>query len=201
MKKLLFVSAIIIAATTSALAQSEGGGFKPFKVDISFGYAVPVGGGTGGKGGALFAIEPKYAISSAITLGLRLEGAVTVAGIDAAGNVSNNASAKAAASYLATGDYYFTENDIRPFVGAGAGLFSTAGVVASTSNPNIAQGSKFGGMLRGGMEYKHLRIGVEYNLISKTTVPQSTAGANDGYTVKNSYVGIKLGVLIGGGRK
>lgn len=201
MKKLLFVSAIMIAATTGAFAQDEDGERKPFKVDISLGYAIPTGGGTGSSGGVLFAVEPKYAITSAITLGLRLEGAVTVSGIDGSGTVNDNATAKAAASYLATGDYYFTENDFRPFAGVGVGLFQTAGVDVNSTNENIAEGSKVGGMVRGGVEYKHLRAGIEYNLVGKTTVPSSSSTANDGYTIKNGYLGIKIGVLIGGGRR
>ena len=40
------------------MAQSESE-LKPFKIDVSFGYAIP--GGSGAKGGVLFAVEPKYA--------------------------------------------------------------------------------------------------------------------------------------------
>lgn len=208
MKKVSVLLAIFTMALCSkTFAQDEKGGFKPFKVDISFGYAIPSGGG-GSKGGALFAIEPKYAIMDNVSLGLRIEGAVMISGTNlTTGTTSANADAKAAASYLATGDYYFTSNDIRPFAGVGAGIFSTAGVNLTSNNSNIAQGSKFGGMIRGGMEYKHLRIGLEYNLVGKTTVAPFTDNSTSpatiypGYEVKNSYVGIKLGVLIGGGRR
>ena len=202
MKKFLSVFAFLtLALTAKTFAQSEEGGFKPFKVDVSMGYAVP-SGGKGSKGGFLFAVEPKYAVIPNLSVGLRLEAAVTVAGVNLNdGSYNNTASAKAAGSYLVTGDYYFTENDLRPFLGAGAGLFSTASVDINSGNSSTSNKSKFGGMVRGGIEYKHLRLGIEYNLISKTTVPESSAGANDGYTVKNGYVGIKLGVCIGGGRR
>jgi opacity protein-like surface antigen len=200
MKKVLFVSAMfLLAFSTKSIAQDEGE-FKPFKVDVSGGYAIPMGG-KGGKGGVLFVVEPKYAVLPQLSVGLRLEAAVTVAGVDLnTGNYNNTASAKAAASYLATGDYYFTINDLRPFAGAGIGLFQTAGVSISSSNENVGTGSKFGGMIRAGAEYKHFRFGLEYNFIPKTSVNASSATANDGYTIQNAYVGIKIGFCIGGGR-
>lgn len=200
MKKVLMLSSIFfLAFAASANAQDEGE-FKPFKVDVSLGYAIPTGG-TGSKGGALFVVEPKYAVLPQLSVGLRLESAVMLSGVNlSTGEYNSSSSAKAAVSYLATGDYYFNSNDFRPFAGAGAGLFTTAAVDIDSDNPNIAEGSKFGGMIRAGFEYKHLRFGAEYNLVPKSTVAASSPTANDGYTVQNSYIGIKLGVCIGGGR-
>ena len=200
MKRVLSLSAIFFLAFSATSQAQDEGEFKPFKVDVSLGYALPIGG-TGGKGGALFVIEPKYAVLPQLSVGLRLEAAVTVAGVDmSTGSSNSTASAKAAASYLATADYYFSNADLRPFGGAGVGLFNTAGVAIESNNPNVAAGSNFGGMIRGGVEYKHLRIGVEYNFIPKSTVEPSSPSANDGYMIQNSYVGIKIGVCIGGGR-
>ncbi|MCY7293188.1 MAG: hypothetical protein LH615_13500 [Ferruginibacter sp.] len=203
MKKFLFSTAILcIAICTKSMAQKEGE-FKPFKVDVSLGYALPIGG-SGGKGGALFVVEPKYAIMTELSLGLRIEGAFTISGTsDLATGTGNNptATVKVSSSYLATGDYYFSNNNLRPFAGAGAGIFQTAGVQVYSSNPNIATGSKFGGMLRAGVEYKHGRFGLEYNMVGKTTVAPSSPTSKDGYSVQNSYVGIKFGVVIGGGRE
>lgn len=204
MKKVLIASIVLMtffSATSFAQdKKKEGGEFKPFKVDVSLGYAIPMGG-TGSKGGVLFAVEPKYAVMDALSLGLRIETAVTIAGVNLnTGTVNSNASAKAAASFLATGDYYLSNQDFRPFLGAGAGLFTTAGVQVSNTNSNVASGTTFGGMVRAGFEWKHARFGVEYNIVSNSTVAPSTPNANDGYTVQNSYLGIKLGVCIGGGR-
>ena len=50
---------------------------------------------------------------------------------------------------------------------------------------NIPVDSKFGFMARGGFEYGHLRLGVEYNFLA----------------ARSGYLGLKLGVVIGGGRK
>lgn len=203
MKKSTFLAAILLLAIHSkSFSQSEGSDYKPFKVDLSIGYAVPTGGGTGGKGGLLFAVEPKYAIKNEITVGLRMEGAIMISGITSDGTFTDAGTAKASSSYLATGDYYFGEpGGFRPFGGIGLGIFKTAGVSVSETNPNVATGSKFGGMLRAGFEYRHARVGIEYNLIGKSTVAPSTPGGTDGYTIKNGYLGVKFGVLIGGGAR
>jgi hypothetical protein len=81
MKKVLFGLSIL---ATSILANAQETTFKPFKFDIATGYAVP--GGSGTKGGLIFAFEPKYALNDNITVGLRWEGAVMVrATVDANG--------------------------------------------------------------------------------------------------------------------
>ncbi len=200
MKKVLLLSTLFLLAFAASSSAQDEGEFKPFKVDVSLGYAIPMGG-QGSKGGALFVIEPKYAVIPQLSVGLRIESAVMLAGVNlSTGEYNSTSSAKAAVSYLATGDYYFNNNDFRPFAGAGAGVFTTAGVTIDSDNPNIAEGTKFGGMVRAGFEYKHFRFGAEYNLVPKSTVPPSDATTNDGYTIQNAYIGIKLGVCIGGGR-
>ena len=153
-------------------------------MDVSLGYAMPQeSGGSGGtKAGVLFVIEPKYAVMDELSVGLRMEGAV-MANIDASGE---KGSAKANYSYLATGDYYFSNNKFRPFAGAGAGIFTFASVDLSQDIPgSIPVSSKFGFMARGGFEYGHLRLGAEYNFVGN----------------KMGYLGLKIGAVIGGGRK
>ena len=204
MRKIILSIAITFLAIISVNAQSSETGNKPFKVDLSLGYAIP--SGSGAKSGALFALEPKYAVAPNISIGLRLEAAVTVSGTSISNsNLSSSTyKAQASASYIITGDYYFSTEDFKPFVGVGIGPFTTAGLNVqngSVANKNVAASTKFGGMIRAGFEYKHLRFGIEYNLVSNTTVPPSSSSSNDGYDIKNSYLGIKLGVLIGGGRK
>ena len=193
MKKLNLVI-LLLCAVAIVNAQT----FKPFKVDISTGYAIP--SGTGAKGGVLFAVEPKYAVMDALSLGLRFEVAVMARGTsDGQGSLSS-IDVKASGSYLATGDYYFTSNKVRPFAGAGVGIFSLASASGDENTTAVSAASpKFGGMLRGGVELGHFRIGLEYNLVGNTDlkdVNNATVG-----TSKNSYIGIKLGGVIGGGRK
>src|SRR3569833_275896 len=100
MKKVL-MTALILASVICSNAQSTV--FKPFKVDLAFGYAVP--GGSGSKGGVLFAIEPKYAINDIIALGLRMEAAVMARATTDASGQEFTGDVKASGSYLATADY------------------------------------------------------------------------------------------------
>ena len=55
-------------------------------------------------------------------------------------------------------------------------------------------------MIRTGIEMKHLRLGVEYNIVPKTTFTGFDGNGDPAkLTSKNGYLGIKLGVCIGGG--
>jgi outer membrane protein X len=195
MKKVLF-SVLLLSGIMVVNAQSA---YKPFKVDLSAGYAIP--GGKGAKGGILFAAEPKYAVIPNLSVGLRFEVAVMARGTaDDQGNISE-VDVKAAGSYLATGDYYFTENTARPFLGAGVGIFSLASASADQNTASGGAGSKFGGMVRGGVEISHFRLGLEYNIVPSTNVTIVDGGGNTTTgKAKNSYIGIKIGAVIGGGR-
>ena len=185
MKKILF-STLMLGAVIFGNAQSTT--FKPFKVDFALGYAVP--GGSGAKGGVLFAIEPKYGISDNITLGLRFEGAVMARATTNSTGEYVAGDIKASGSYLATGDYFFSTNKFRPFAGVGVGLFSSA-AASVDSNGDIVEGAsanKFGAAPRAGFEFGHFRMAVEYNVAGKTG------------PINNNYLGIKLGFFAGGGR-
>jgi hypothetical protein len=203
MKKILVLSAAVLSISM-ARAQSSGGQFQPFKVDLAIGDAIPQGPGS--KGGVLFAIEPKYAVMDQLSVGLRLEAALTERGFTSNDGSSASAKVAAASSYLLTGDYYFSNNAFRPFVGAGVGVYQLASASFDDNSNNGAVGTgaatKFGGMLRAGFELHHFRLGVEYNLVGKSS-ETSDDGYGDVVTVssKNSYLGIKLGFFIGGSRK
>ena len=181
-KRVSILTALLCIFSLSMQAQDDGNGdqvFKKFKVDVSLGYAIPqTSHGAGRNAGFLFAIEPKYAVMDQLSVGLRLEGAAMV-NVDEAGETGN---AQVNASYLATGDYYFSNNKFRPFLGAGIGVYSYANL---STEDDVPTSSSFGAMARGGFEYGHLRLGIEYNFVSD----------------KSGYLGLKLGVVIGGGRK
>ena len=201
MKNLLAIFLFSSILSLSAKSQESASSLKPFKVDVSLGYAIP--GGKGAKGGVLFAVEPKYAVMSSLSVGLRMEGAIVARfnGYDENGDVMD-ASVKASGSYLATGDYYFTDNySFRPFAGAGAGIFSIASVEVNSTSGEVSGGTKFGGMFRTGFELSHFRLGIEYNIVPKTTFDGFDENGNPktGLTSNNSYIGIKVGVCFGGG--
>lgn len=139
---------------------------------------------------------------SNLAVGLRMEAAVIArfSGYDAEG-YPNEASVKAAGSYLLTGDYYFSDNySFRPFGGIGAGIFSLASAEVTSTSEAVSGGSKFGGMIRGGFEMKHFRLGIEYNIVPKTNIIGFDSDGNEAtLKSKNGYLGLKLGFCIGGG--
>ena len=195
MRRYLF--SLLMLVTLSATAQE----FKPFKVNVSIGYAKAIGAGL--SGGVLVSLEPKYGLSDNFDLGLRLESAFIARGVTYNGNTTTG-DAAAFGSYLLTGTYLIGTGGIRPFVGVGAGLFSVAsgGTITVVNNQTpqdvvfVAE-TKFGAMIRAGIKAGHFVAAVEYNAVPTTT----NKLANTTIDSKNAYLGIKVGFDIGGGRK
>jgi hypothetical protein len=69
-----------------------------------------------------------------------------------------------------------------------AGYYSIANVEvdSNTSNGDVALDASGKGGLRGGFEWGKFRMGLEYNLVPKSTL-QDTSGNNRG-TISNSYL-------------
>jgi hypothetical protein len=198
MKKLLLLSAILCFAFVSRLhAQSGERIFKKFKGDLSMGYSrFP--GSADLKDGFLFTVEPKYAITEQISIGVRLESVTLIR--QSKGN-SGGLDDKSYDSYVATADYYFNNNyNLRPFAGVGVGAYSIGTLAAVGSNPDSE--IKIGGMLRGGIEIKHFRCALEYNILPKNRVSIYNGGYSTTYLdSKNAYFSVKLGFCFGGGPK
>jgi hypothetical protein len=196
---------LLLCGILMADAQSDDRVFKPFKFDLSLGAAIPQGPGS--KGGGLISVEPKYAVADQFWVGLRVEVAAMVRDFteyDGYGNSSTSTKVSASGSYVVTGDFYFTTSDFRPFIGAGAGLFSLASEDVNDNygdNNSVASAYKFGGMVRAGFEVRHFRLGVEYNLIGNTVLQSYDSNGNPiSSPFKNSYLGIKAGFVFGGRR-
>lgn len=143
----------------------------------------------------MFSFEPKYAFTGdAFSFGLRLEGATTKISLPRTngGSASNNSTEHATdISGLITCDYYFGNNTVRPFLGCGAGAYNITTATGKQDGallPDLTIATKLGFMGRGGVEWGHVRTGVEYNFI----------GNSGGDAFK--YIGIKVGILLGGGR-
>jgi hypothetical protein len=194
MKKLSLCLAIAAIGILTSSAQDAQRKFKRFKGDVSLGYAAPLS--SNADGGVLFALEPKFAVADQLSLGIRIEGAAMAKFTNYDNSYTNVDKAKVEASYVATADYYFTNNySFRPFVGAGAGIFGIGNIDENTNADNFDTEDKFGGIIRAGGEVKHFRFGIEYNIIPNTTHTYNGITA----TSKNSYIGFKLGVCFGGG--
>lgn len=196
MKK--FLAGIFVLFAISAQAQE----YKPFKVNLSIGYAKPFNAGV--SGGFLVAVEPKYGLSDNFDLGLRLELASVARGVQVNGNTTTG-DVSAYGSYLITGNYLFGSSNVRPFVGAGLGLFTIGSggtvVIASNGqanqNVNLVSDTKFGGMIRAGVKLSHFVVAAEYNAVPTT----NSTFSNTQITSENAYLGVKIGFDIGGGRK
>ncbi|WPP48775.1 outer membrane beta-barrel protein [Catalinimonas niigatensis] len=191
MKKLLLSALSMMLVVSFASAQD----YKPFKLGLGLGFAKPGNGG----GGVLFDFEPAYRINDDIAVGLRIESAI-MAKVSPDGS---EASASANASYTLNGQYYLTSSKVRPYVGAGFGIFSLAAVSVNDTNGEIAGGSEFGFYPRLGVDIGHFNINLDYNIISSTET--MAIDTNTGQTVsgeiKNSYLGIRLGAYLFGGRR
>ena len=192
--------AVFVFVALSATAQD----FKPFKVNLSLGYARPAG--QGASGGILASLEPKYGLTDNLDLGLRAEIAVVARAITINGQ-DGDMNAKALGSYVLTGTYYLSKANFRPYVGLGAGLYSIAGATVTVTNGQVDDDdledytveatNKFGVMARVGFKAGHFNLGVEYNVVpsSKSDIIGQSIDS------KNAYLGVKLGFDIGGGRK
>jgi hypothetical protein len=191
MKKLTLLFALCVMLTIGANAQE----FKPFRVGVGAGYAIP--GGNGAKGGVLFYMEPSYRLQDQISLGLRLEWAAMARGYsesveDAEFKVSTSG------SYTVNGQYYFNNNSFRPFVGLGLGIYSIKAASiefdGQTQDLGLDDETKFGFYPRVGFDAGHFTLSIDYNIVGATEIE----GAEGKF--KNSYIGIRLGGFFGGGR-
>ena len=195
MKKITLTVAAVFAFAYG-YSQKEGG----FRVGLDLGYTIPSNGG----GGVLFSIEPKYNIKDNMNVGLRIGAAAMVRDIKTDENENTSAKISANGSYVGTYDYYFNASgkSFVAYLGAGAGYYSIANVEINDGNNNedvaLDANGKMGGLLRGGFEWGKFRMGLEYNLVPKSTL-QDINGANKG-TISNSYLGIHLGFFVGGGK-
>src|SRR4051812_15597929 len=118
MKKLLTVLCLVALTTFTIKAQE----FRKFKVGIGTGFVKPAGKGS--SGGILLYLEPAYRATDNFQVGLRFESALVARG----SATDTNVDLKVAAvnSYTINGQYYFSNENFRPFVGIGTGLYSLA---------------------------------------------------------------------------
>ena len=183
------ITLTLLCGSFTAFSQSET--FKPFKVDLGLLAAVPTGRVVGSGFG--FYLEPKYAISDAISLGLRAERVIFGPGEKYRGGTS---SVTVVGSYTVTGDYYFTTSKIRPFAGVALGIYTLGKLDANvgcaggiTADESRSLGTKFGFAPRVGVSLGHARLALAYNVI-----------LDQPKNFSKSYLAFKLGVEFGGGR-
>jgi len=177
---MMLLVALALGVNAKSFAQSET--FKAFKVEFSAGLSWATG--KGGAGDAVIAMEPKFAINDKLTFGLRLETAGrSYKGQDRLGEQEFSG------SYMATGDYYFNTNGLRPFASLGAGVMSVSAFNTERTDFVIVEKDVLAFAPRAGFETGHFRLGVEYNIATKS------------YGLNSNYASLKFGFFLGGGRK
>jgi len=157
-KKLLLFTCLIAVLAISANAQFHFElGFNGNSPQGDFGDAYDLGVG--------YYIEPKYALSENIDLGLLigLNGFVGAFGLDNL-NVT---------SILPTGTYRFTENKVAPYVGTGLGIYIYKPVVLGIEGDSE---SEFGFAPRAGVYIGRLNLGFAYNVVKDLNFIQFNLG-------------------------
>ena len=196
MKKVILL-ALIILATANGYSQEQG----KFRVGLDLGF-VPSGGG----GGVMFSLEPKYNINDNMNVGLRIGAAAIIKDLKTDID-SPSAKVSASGSYVGTYDYYFHKpgSSFASYVGGGFGYYSLANIEvdenvggSSTTEYSPAVSGAFGGLIRAGFEWAGFRMGLEYNIIPDSDLEELN-GKIVG-TAKNAYIGIHLGFFVGGGK-
>lgn len=150
MKKILLLVAIV-AVCFGANAQD-----KKWNVTVGGGLTFPTGDFSDGfKSGFVGQLQGTYNINPKFELGLEYaystfkgkSGSETIMGI----TTSNNIDDHSINSFLAKGIYNFTEEGVRPFIGAGIGTFS-----------HKDSDTKFGYAVEGGLKYNGFLFGASY---------------------------------------
>ncbi len=175
MKNLFLI--IFVSSTVSLSLQAQD--YTQFEWDIArFGYVIPSGDGT--SGGIALGTEVRYNVNNTISAGLRYEFAIF------GSDLGDDVDLGSAASSALFGDYYFNDaSSKRAFVGFGIGSFQ--GITIKTAGNSVKGDSSLGIIPRVGYELGHVRFSGEYNLLF---------GDNT-----SNYIGIHLGITIGGGYK
>lgn len=189
--------------TSNTYTTSTDREFMPFKMGVGVGWAVP-GQTNGGGGGVLFYLEPAVRASDFVTLGFKVEAAVLARSVQAFNNNNDvKGDATANLSYTLNAQFYFSKENVRPFIGAGAGAYSLAATTFNTASSGGSNGNDFNGNIAGetlfgfyprvGLDAGHFNLTIDYNFIPKSTV------SNFG-NITNNYLSIRAGISIGGGK-
>ncbi len=202
-KQLLALIVFLFSVSYAAQAQYT---YEPFRVDVGGGFSATAWSAIGV--GFLANIEPKYEIknfSFGTRLGINHMLQITYENGDFIMPFNFN--------WLGTFDYHFTSGKARPFVGCGLGIYVLSSYIDTSDYVDHddyyndyydygysgwdSYGAKFGGMIRGGIDVKHLRLALEYNIIGRSEI---YVGNGYHYDVRFNYLGICISGIIGGGR-
>lgn len=162
--------------------------YKPFKVDVGINLTFPantdltVGGG--------FFVEPRYGINDHLHVGLHLGSNIIGEGEFLFHNTRAVTKAQAIGNISLTGDYLFSRDNVRPYIGIGAGMYrrSDYEIVDESSGTTINnQGThvNFGLAPRMGLVAGKFRMDATFHFTG--------SGITD-------FISLGLGIQFGGGK-
>ncbi len=157
--------------------------------------------------GLFLNVEPKLRASENTFIGLRIGiviNAHSIENYDISQYGIDGISDNGGISLVPTIDYYLNENKFRPYLGVGVGPYLLTNYLdvfayGSQRGFEVYVKNQLGFLLRGGWESDRLRLGLEYNFISKADIKvpdDQIIGAVD-----NSYFGVSIGLTISVGKK
>mgnify|MGYP001791084114 CR=1 FL=1 len=208
-KIVILITLLFWLLDVSAQAQSS------MKLKIETGFDL-------GKPGLFLNVEPKVRSTQNTVVGLRL-GIIGYSGSNSISTINtqtignntgfeytvNEKSGNGVISFVPTFDYYLNENILlnkyffRPYLGLGVGYYLLGTYVEVTQldkadfSKEEIKGSvnnQVGLLVRGGIEFNKLIIGLEYNFIPKTDI-ELPSGQTIG-TVDLSFIGLSVGFPI-----
>ncbi len=181
---------LFILITSTAVSAQE---FKKFKVGLGAGYVL-----TSNTDGIAIYLEPSYRVEDHISVGVRLELAGRVSGVN-----DEDFDIGFHSSYTLNGQYYFRNGDFRPLVGIGMGIYQTASIASDgvNSSGDLDTSPELGIYPRIGFDYGSLNVIIDYNFLPVSEGAETFDPNNPIVRIKNSYLSLKLGFSIGGGRR
>jgi hypothetical protein len=191
MKRILYAS-ILVFTLSSVHAQD-----RFIKADGGLGTAITLGELK--SYGISASFEPKFFFNKRISAGLRMEGDVLFGGSLSgdAGTVSVSTSSRAA--FLVKGEYYFSENQNRLFVGLMVGRYTQANSGVEVNGNSIPDSSlsavrSFGFAPEFGVTLNNFRLSAIYHVV--TGEDQVSVSTGNGVKVNRSYLVLQLGFKI-----
>lgn len=145
--------------------------------------------------GIMASVEPKVFILPSLSAGLRIEGDALFGGsisADTESDIEMGVSSRAA--ILLKGEYYFTDNNTRPFVGFGLGTYTIANTSGGTSGASIAAGNHFGVAPELGVTFGNFRLSAIYHILTGSNLVEMSAGSPA--EISMNYLVVQLGFKI-----
>jgi hypothetical protein len=204
MRKSIFIFMLLLSHPFFSNAQT----FKKIRVGFGGGLSIPDQKEI--KKGGIAYLEPSYRIKDRIAIGVRLE-----ANIANQRDVTNSMfiDYSGVNSCSINGQYYLLQDAInrRTFIGFGFGIFSTPATSGEGSingifiSETFSSENKLGIFPRFGYDMGHFTFMIEYNLgpsaMKKIVIVENGNATTTSTKIRLSYLSIKAGLTIGGGKK